>query len=460
MIKKSNFLIMVMKSILLIVLFIYGDQGVEATNNTSIKGEARTEFLQGTVSQNELTDNLERLGIKCIIREGASTAALSTLSIEKVRLGSSAYYGGVLVGDIIKDLYRLNANTFRLAFERSGKIYQVNLQMLSGQVADNPLSATAKKDVLNGNVSHHDLSGLAEIKSANAKLGAVESTLIGNAQKTALASAAQNLSIPGSISKQDNVPTKKLLSYDIELIIDITGSMAWVDGTGDLTKFQWCHEQVRNLAQQLAPYHKTITITTFNTSHTTMEGCTPEKVEQIYATIEPSGNTDLVDPLVDRLNVALIKHKRNGHPVLIVVITDGLPNVPKDPGVVNRALIDFTHQLSDPDEVVVTILQIGDTFEGRDFCIDLDDNLVNEGAKYDIVDTKTFAELKQEGLVKAMIDAVIEARSNQHLSKADKDLKRFVNSLPPSKQTSNDLDDRLRERQNERQEIERQILGQ
>lgn len=123
-------------------------------------------------------------------------------------------------------------------------------------------------------------------------------------------------------------------------------------------------------------------------------------------------------------------------------------------------MIDFTHQLTDPDEVVVTILQIGDTFEGRDVCIDLDDNLVNEGAKYDIVDTKTFAELKQEGLVKAMIDAVVEARSNQHLSKADKDFERFVNSLPPSKQTSHNMDTQLRERENERQVIEKQILNQ
>jgi hypothetical protein len=480
--------IILMVALLLAAVFVYVSQTAEAANKSGSKGETPTEFLQGAISQNEVTDNLEKLGIKCIIhQEDAGISASNTLSVEKVRLGSSAYYGGVLAGDLIKDFHKLNANTFRLVIERSGKIYQVNLQTLSGQVADNPLSAaikkdmlngnishqelsgqvannllsaTAKKDVLNGNVSHQDLSGFADLKSADAKLGVSESTLIGNAQKTALASAGQNLLIPASIAKQDNGPTKKLLSYDIELIIDITGSMDWIDGTGDLSKFQWCHEQVRNLAQQLAPYHKTITITTFNTTDSTMERCDPEKVEQTYATIEPSGNTDLVDPLVDRLNAALIKHKDNGRPVLIVVITDGLPNVPRDPSVVNRALIDFTHQLRGTDEVIVTILQIGDTFDGRDFCVDLDDNLVNEGAKYDIVDTKTFAELKHKGLVTAMIDAVMEAHNNQHLSKKEKDFKRFVNSLPPSKQTSTKVDTQIRERENERKEIERQIFGQ
>jgi len=449
--EKYVFLTIFMLVLLLVALFGYANQKAEATNKTNSKGETSNEFLQGTISQNEVTDNLERLGIKCIIHEGLGRAAISTLSIEKVRPGSSAYYGGVLAGDIIKDFRKLNANTFQLAIERSGKTYQVNLQMLSGQIADNPLSTAAKIDVLNGNISHQGLSGLAEIKSSNTKLGISEFTLAGNTQKTALASAAQNLLIPTSVSRQDNGPIKKLLSYDIELIIDITGSMAWIDGTGDLSKFQWCHEQVRNLAQQLAPWHKTITITTFNTSHNTVERCDPDKVEQTYATIEPSGNTDLVDPLVDRLNAALIKHKDNGHLILIVVITDGLPNVPRDPSVVNRALIDFTHQLNDPDEVVVTILQIGDTFEGRDFCVDLDDNLVNEGAKYDIVDTKTFAELKRKGLVTAMIDAVIEAKSNQHLSKKEKDFKRFVNGLPPSKQASTKVDAQINERENERQ---------
>jgi len=146
--------------------------------------------------------------------------------------------------------------------------------------------------------------------------------------------------------------------------------------------------------------------------------------------------------------------------VLIVVITDGLPNVPRNPRVVNCALVDFTQQMRDGDDIVVTILQIVDTFEGRDFCIDLDDNLVNEGAKYDIVDTKTFAELKREGLVNAMIDVAVEARDNRHLSRQEKHLKRFVKSLPEISVNAQESDSKLKEKQAERKTIEQQLLGQ
>ncbi len=115
--------------------------------------------------------------------------------------------------------------------------------------------------------------------------------------------------------------------------------------------------------------------------------------------------------------------------------------------------------MQDPDEIVVTILQIGDTFDGRDLCIDLDDNLVSEGAAFDIVDTKTFAELKKEGLINAMIDAIIEARNNRHLSRKEKHLKRFMNTLPPPSQKVSEDEATLNARQYERQRIEQLILG-
>jgi hypothetical protein len=418
--QKCLLLISVMQWILLTSLFICAHQQAEATNNTSKRAELHDEFLHGTISQNELIDNLERLGIKCIIHEGAAASGLDTLTVEKVRLGGSAYYGGILAGDVIKDLHKLSANTFSLSIERSGKVYQVSLETT---------------------MHHQDVSAQA------------------NVQKTNLVTGIPKIAIPSSVKKQDTAPIKNLLPYDIELIIDISGSMGFVDGTGDLTKFQWCYEQVHGLAQRLGLYHKTITITTFNTSYETKAGCTADRVEQIYTTIEPDGGTDLVDPLMDRLNNALVKHKSNGHPVLVVVITDGLPNVPADPNVVNQALIDFTYRMSGPDDVVVTILQIGDSFGGRDFCVDLDKNLVNEGAKYGIVDTKPFFQLKHEGLVNAMIEAVQDARDRQ-LSEKEKHFKRFMNSLPLPSQTVHNNDSKLKERQSERQEIERQLPGQ
>jgi hypothetical protein len=197
-----------------------------------------------------------------------------------------------------------------------------------------------------------------------------------------------------------------------------------------------------------------LTITTFNNAYDVMGRCNPAKVEQIYGTVVPKGSTDLVDPLVNRLD-ANLNHDAK-HPVLIAVITDGLPNVPRDPKVVNQALIDYSQRLNSPGQVIVTFLQIGDTFDGKDFCRDLDDNLVREGAKYDIVDTKTFDELKSEGLVNALIDAIIENEKYGTLSADARHLAKFADKI---KSEGNSQESQsLRQMQDERHAIEQQIL--
>ena len=417
--QQAVFWLLAIPFMVLAILMVGIDQKVAAISKTNNRAhDTQVDLLHGTVSHNELIDNLERLGIKCLIHEGVT----DSLSVDKVRLGSSAYYGGVLTKDSIKHLYRLSANTYNLCLVRAGERYQITLRTLP---------ARSDKGVLGANI-----------------------------EKTTLATAIKKISIPGSASKQDTELVKKLLPYDIELIIDISGSMNQIDGTGDLTKWQWCGAQVLHFAERLAPYHKTFTITTFNTDYETTERCTPDKVEQVFASIEPQGGTDLLDPLMSRLNNAFRKYKPGGAPVLIVVITDGLPNVPADPQAINRALIDFSMCLTNPDQVVITFLQIGDNFDGRDFCMDIDDNLVKEGAKYDIVDTKTFFELKEKGLVNAMINAISEAQENRNLSRQDKNFKHFMKSLPPSNPSVSPLGSELKKRQAERQAIEQQMPGQ
>lgn len=344
--------------------------------------------IHGGVTENEMIDNLERVGIKCVFHQGASTAQ-GYLTVDSVRLGSTAYYKGIENGDKIKSLAASN-HIFTLQIERNGQPFQVQLKALSPTIAlATPLQGNAQQSTKNPLVP---VVNVNQPKIPLVKVDETPAPLV-------------------DVTEKKN--REKLKEYNIELIIDITGSMTEYDGTGALNKFQWCHEQVRDFARLMGEYRKTLTITTFNESFSTEYNCNVERVEEIYGGIRPGGNTCLVNPLVDRLEYAY-HHHQPGQATIIAVITDGLPNVPKDPHVVNRALIDFTKKLSDANDVIVTFLQIGDTFNGKSFCIDLDDNLVNEGAKYDIIDTKTFDELKSEGLTHALIDAVTEKRSYKH----------------------------------------------
>ena len=232
------------------------------------------------------------------------------------------------------------------------------------------------------------------------------------------------------------------------------------DGTGDLTKFEWCRQQVSSFVTRMAKYNHGINITLFNTEFETHYNCTPGMVDAMYTEIQPQGRTDLVDPLMARLNAIRGKKGANGQPALIAVITDGLPNVPIDPLAVNRALIRYSQGLKDPDELLITFLQIGDTFDGRDFCIDLDDNLVNEGAKYDIVDTTTFADLKKIGLAAALVHALEEKKAVRK-TPLDKKIRHGLLAKPTALQVQAAAQDDavLKERQDERKKLESELLG-
>jgi hypothetical protein len=421
---------------------------VSSSSSSLSSSPNKAKVLQGNVTQNEQIDNLERLGIKCLIQEGPP----SKLVVRDVRMGSNAFYKGISEGDVIKSLVR-SGEIFQLTFLRGDKTYMLPLKPLSGAAADSsPHSASASQNMLSGKADQSDIN----LQAGKAKLASGSVPIIDIGPNTRPIGDVDSRKVPIVDVAPPKPPEERLVRYDIELILDITGSMNYHDGTGNMSKFEWCHEQVRTLAQKLTPYKKTFTITTFNTAYDTQTNCDPARVEQIYSSITPVGGTDLVDPLMARCEACLERQRASGQPQLIAIISDGLPNVPKDPKVVNRALVEFSQRLTKPGEITITFLQIGDTFDGRDFCLDLDENLTNEGAKYDMVNTKTFDQLKNEGIVDALLDAVRE--NAQYTKPGERHFNRFMKSLPNAKDNSKQ-DAILMDKRRERKELEKQLLG-
>ena len=429
-------------------------------------GKPSQKLYQGGVTQNEMIDNLERCGVKCLVQEGPD----SKLLVRDVRMGSNAFYKGLSTGDVIKSFVQ-SGDHYQLTFNRGGQTYSLALKPLSGASTDSaPLNASANQTLLNGKADVDN----AKLQAGKAQLASAAPIVdIGSRDPHIIDANSRNVPIIDVNSKNKPIvdvngkkipivdvdpknQAEKLIRYDIELIIDITGSMKYVDGTGSQTKFEWCHDQVRSLAQKLAPYKKTLTITTFNTEYNTKENCDVAQVEQIYGSVDPVGFTDLVDPLIARCNASLTRQQQTQRPQLVVIISDGLPNVPKDPKEVNRQLIDFSQRLSKPGQITITFLQIGDTFDGKEFCLDLDENLAHEGAKFDLVNTKTFAELKSAGMINALVDAIKE---NADLtSPGMRHYNRFLKALPDGKHDIKAESD-LQDKKHERLELEKQLLG-
>ena len=395
--------------------------------------------LTGTVTKSELNDALERVGITLSLSEGPP----QILRAYKVRPGSVAYYGGVSSGDRIVDLVH-KENGCDLLIERNGHTYKVSLEKLDARAAVN----TSTNNLLLSMATKTELR--ARINENLAK-----------------AQSNQKLLKSGTNKDED---LKKLKDYQVELILDRTGSMSEKDGTGDLTKFQWCEQNTVKLAQELGNHIPTLAVTVFNTTFQTYPNCDPAKIHDLYVTLTPEGCTDVIDPLKDRIDHFLRSHDANHKKLLVAVIHDGMPNEPggpeQAPPALKRAIIDLTKSLDSPDQVTITFLQIGDSFEGGRFLTELDDNLVSEGAKYDIVDTKTFAEVKAKGLRQCLLDAISEQQpgtQNDIQKNALRQMQKKISRLAPLSTSSGDgeqTDSSLQQTKQELEAIQKAVAGQ
>jgi hypothetical protein len=61
-----------------------------------------------------------------------------------------------------------------------------------------------------------------------------------------------------------------------------------------------------------------------------------------------------------------------------------------------------------PGEVLVQFLQVGESLPAEDVFEDLDRNLVARGARYHMVNYKPFADFRNKGLLREVLEAVRE----------------------------------------------------
>jgi len=184
---------------------------------------------------------------------------------------------------------------------------------------------------------------------------------------------------------------------DYVLMIDKSGSMSATD-CGGKSRWKAAEEATFGLAHKVAPLDPDgITVYTFAGGFKRYDGVTPDRVAQIFREEEPFGGT-----ATDKVLAEEFKHwedrKKKGElkdGTTILVITDGQPN---DANAVARVIKDVTQKMDADPELAISFLQVGKDIEAKAFLDWLDDGLEAEGAKFDIVDTKTFDEIEAGNL--------------------------------------------------------------
>lgn len=196
---------------------------------------------------------------------------------------------------------------------------------------------------------------------------------------------------------------------DYTLIIDKSGSLAENYNGNGKTRWEVAQDSTFALAQKCDEIDPDgITVYLFSGRFKRYDNVTADKIKEIYALNEPMGKSNLKSVLEDALNnyferKAQGETKENGETML--VITDSIPDEPKE---IIRLIIDASQKIDRDEELGISFIQIGNDKKATEYFKALDDELVNKGADFDIVDTVALDDIKKIGLTKVLLNAVID----------------------------------------------------
>ncbi len=196
----------------------------------------------------------------------------------------------------------------------------------------------------------------------------------------------------------------ELKNYDFVFAQDSSGSMSRADTNG---KTRWANSQETGyaIAAKMSELDSDgIDVIRFGGTVELFEGVTPAKVDEIYAK-DPQGGTPLHLAIRQARTLHESRRAKGGDKkgTILAVVTDGVPD---DQAAVEKEIIALSNSLTTDDDFGITFLQVGNDVEATKYLKGLDDSLQGKGAKFDIVDTKTFDELNGLSLTDALIAAL------------------------------------------------------
>ncbi|MFA6212728.1 MAG: hypothetical protein WCT03_05650 [Candidatus Obscuribacterales bacterium] len=308
--------------------------------------------------------------------------------VTKVKLGSPASHQAIVEGDRILRA-SLQGKMLTLDIERKGVRYQtkfeIRLEIARAQMNEDVASRSqdekvwpAPKDETQGEKGDQKLD--------------------------------QKVTLKPDVPNEDKF-FKAMSPYQVVLLIDHSGSMNGGLGVGpyDLSRWGWCRSQITDFSRYCGDRLRGgITLIPFNDSFEVHEHASEKDLENVFSTIVPSGETDICTPLAEAISSHLDDPDHENKPVLIVVLTDGLPN---QGGSLSKLISQATNALRNHKEMTITFLTIGQAPEGDELIEHLDNDLTNRGAKDDIVSSMRFADLLQIGLKNALLKIVLRANN-------------------------------------------------
>ena len=237
---------------------------------------------------------------------------------------------------------------------------------------------------------------------------------------------------------------QQLSNHDVVLIIDKSRSMlikdcfpALIDNNSacqiykPVSRWQWCHEQTFQLAKKSKiALPRGLTIVLFAKKFVTYNNADIGSIEAIFAANEPDGGTDTATALSSQIDAYFTRKINLGErtrPLLIAIISDGCPD---NAASFCDVIVKASQNMKQPSEISITFLQVGNDNRAIYLLKQLKNGLLDQNAKFNIVNIIPFPELNKIGLQQAIFDVTSmhsSARDSIFVGKDKQVLVRQVN---------------------------------
>ncbi|CAN5534550.1 hypothetical protein BH11CYA1_BH11CYA1_44520 [soil metagenome] len=230
----------------------------------------------------------------------------------------------------------------------------------------------------------------------------------GSKKYSCLMETKQNLPITLKAKASENKSDAEILSeYAIVMLIDSSASMQTADCPGNISRWQWCKEHMKDLYvidknaadKSLRGNQSKLSIITFDSNFRSHRNCSMAELPRIFQESEPAGETYLAPAIIDAF--ALVRSQlAYGKPAMLAVISDGRLN---DGDRLKNSIIAQVNSLAKPELLSIVFLEVGTPDK---LLKELDKELVKQGAKADVVTVVPFSQATGQGLVHSLADTV------------------------------------------------------
>jgi hypothetical protein len=182
------------------------------------------------------------------------------------------------------------------------------------------------------------------------------------------------------------------------------------------SRWQWCKKQMSNLFSEAGDVlHGAVRVVLFASKCQVYPGVDQQAISSIFENNEPKGGTDATQAVRNELDDYFVRKARSGNntrPLLIAIISDACAD---DPGALRHVIAKATKRMTSPDEVTISILQLGTDPRAEELFKGLQNDAWSHRGRYNIVSITRFSDLSSMGLAGALVEAV---RHSEMTSKA------------------------------------------